>query len=194
MANYSNETVIAKAKECIKLVREHLGEPTNKLSRYNENAEREKGKFYVVSKKRRLVTLRETEFVDEVEYLSNILEFKSGNCGEYGVYTDILLRLKGFTTYQVVEDYGNDNHCYSILKFNGKYLIVDAWHNNVRDMEFIDNLPTANNAECTSTNENIPAEPTVEYWDANLYNNLKAKAVGKSLATAKIAKIKSDWR
>ncbi|MFA8344265.1 MAG: transglutaminase-like domain-containing protein [Rhodothermaceae bacterium] len=193
MSTYSNSTFEEKAKKCIEIVRNHLGEPTNKLSRYNENAELEAGKFYVVSKERKLSLLRDghIDTANKEKYLANILELKSGNCGEYGVYTDILLRLKGFKTYQVVEDYGDDNHCYSLVKFDGYYWIVDAWHNMVE--KFGTNMPTENNAVCTPTSAGkLPL--TKEYWNTDLYDNLKAEAVGKSSALSKITSLTTTWK
>jgi len=191
MTAYSNATFEEKVKKCIDIVRDHLGEPTNKLSRYNANAHYESGKFYVVSKERKLTLLRGQNYIDEKEHLANILELKSGNCGEYGVYTDILLRLKGFRTYQVVEDYGDDNHCYSLVKFDGIYWIVDAWHKKVE--KFGVNQPTDNNAVCTQTSSGkLPF--TKEYWNGNLYDELKAEAVGKSSATAKLSSLTTIWK
>lgn len=191
MSTYSNSTFGTKAQLCIDIVREHLGEPTNKLSRYNENAELEAGKFYVVSKERKLTLLRGEDYIDNIEYLANILELKSGNCGEYGVYTDLLLRLKGFKTYQVVEDYGADNHCYSLVKFDGNYWKVDAWNKEVTNLG--SNQPTDNNAVCTQTSTGkLPL--TKEYWDTDLYDQIKLESATKSSASPKVSSLVTKWK
>lgn len=191
MTAYSNSTLAKKLKACIDIVRKDLGEPTNKLTRYSLNGQAEKDKFYVVSKDRKLVQIRNRISVSKEDLLASVLELKSGNCGEYGLYTAFLLQLKGFETYTCVEDYGDDNHCYSIIKFDGYYWSIDSWKRSV--VKLGRNLPTANNAVCTQDRKEKKPLQT-NYWDGNLYDNQVRTAVGKSNALAKLKKLNKVWK
>lgn len=186
---YSKSSLEPKLNRCISLVRDLLGEPTNKLGLYNPNPS-EVSKFYVTNKQKNLEYIRKETAGD----IADILEHKSGNCGEYEVLTNTLLRLKGFSVATYVEDYMNtDNHAYSVLKvrINGEslYYVVDSWRNQISPIK---DLPTENNAHeykgfCKQKQQ--PLSP--EYIDEDLYTEIKQNAVGKSLATSKLKRVRT---
>jgi hypothetical protein len=186
---YSKESLLLKLKECVKLVRNLLGQPTNKLGLYNPNPN-ESSKFYVTQKQKKLEYIRN----ETAEDIADILQYKSGNCGEYEVVTNTLLQLKGFQVATYVEDFmDNDNHAYSVLRvrISGEllYYVVDSWKDEVFPIQ---DLPTENNAwECKGFSKQKQQPLSREYINQELYEGNKQNVTGKSSAASKLRQVET---
>lgn len=183
---YSPAKAQEKFNQCIELVRKWMGEPANKLARYNPNAN-EKDKFYVQVKQQKLEIIRNKEHKSQTQAFVDILENKSGNCGEYEILTNVLLQLKGFSVLTCVEDWGNDNHAYSIVKFGDEYFSVDAWNQVVERNQ---TQPQKNKPQFTKPTGQAQNPLTTTYFKKDLVEDIETKAVGASRATQRINDLK----